>query len=652
MSVDIYDIETYNEAFILCAQDRDTLEKKHFEISWRIDDTERLIEYLNSIQGQIGFNVINFDYPVLHWILQNYKKYNQYTLPQAICEKAQEIIKQEFSSIKENEVLIPQLDLFKIWHYGNKARITSLKYLEFTMEMDNIEDLPFDIYSNLTSEMIDKIIEYCYHDVHATYTFYLKSLGRIKLRKDLSKKYGISLLNRPDVGIAEDLVLHSYCQQTGKDKQEVKKLKTEYDWIQGKNVILPLIEFKTEQMQSWLLQLKEVYLKRMGGFWKGEVISLYGEEYQIGLGGLHIEQKPGIYEISDEQYMAELDCAGMYPTFICNHGMYPAHLGKEFLTLYKEIREARLEAKKSGDKVMDAAGKLIGNGLFGKFGSDFSYYYDLKMLYTTTLNNQLFLLMLIEQCGLNNLKIISANTDSITVFINKKELPILESVTKDWEKVSLHTMEYTPYKKIIYRDVNNYITLKTDNVVKFKGVFDTFEDKNSDKFDGWHKNHSMMIIPIALKEYYINNILPEDTIRNHNNIFDFCKAVKGNKSIEFITRDWVNKEIVEYPQQKKVNRYIVTNNGCQLIKILPPLQNKDGTFKRDKLANYKKDNPAQLNLFDFIPDVVQSVNREFGIEAGYKVQILNIIESKNIQDYDINFDYYINEAYKIINQIK
>jgi len=652
MNVDIYDIETYFEAFILCALDRDTLEKRQFEISHRKNDIKELIKYLKEIKGQIGYNNINFDYPVIHWILNNYQKYNQYSLPQAICEKAQEVIKQEFSAVKYEDVLIPQLDLFKIWHYSNKARITSLKYLEFTMRMDNIEDLPYNIYEELTSEMIDNIIDYCHHDVWTTYQFYLKSTGRVDLRRKLSKKYNLPLMNRPDVGIAEDLVLDSYCKQTGKSKEYVKKLRSEYDWIQGKDVILPDIKFKTDQMQEWLIKLKDIYFKRMGGFWKGDVIELYNEKYQVGLGGIHVEQKPGVYKIDENSYIAEIDCAGMYPTFICNHGMYPAHLGKEFLTLYREIREDRIRAKKSGDKVMDAAGKLQGNGTFGKFGSDFSWLYDLKMLYTTTVNNQLFLLMLIEECGLNNLKIISANTDSITVFIKKDKLSLLESIVKEWEKISLHSMEYTPYNQIVYRDVNNYIAETTEGEIKYKGAFDTFEDKNSVKFDGWHKNHSMMIVSIALKEYFINNTPIETTIKNHNNIFDFCKVVKGIGEATFKTIQWIDRKIVETPQQKKINRYIVTIDGYKLIKILPPLQDDEGNFKKDKLAKFKKENPNQLNMFDFIPDVVQSVNRESEVEAGYKVQILNKIKSKDIKDYNINYDYYIKECYKIINSIK
>ena len=55
------------------------------------------------------------------------------------------------------------------------------------------------------------------------------------------------------------------------------------------------------------------------------------------------------------------------------------------------------------------------------------------------------------------------------------------------------------------------------------------------KFDrDYHKNHSKRIIPLALANYYINDIQPEETIYNHLNkddnysfadnhgIYDFC----------------------------------------------------------------------------------------------------------------------------------
>jgi hypothetical protein len=44
----------------------------------------------------------------------------------------------KFSEIHYKEVLIRQLDLFKMWHYNNAARSTSLKALEISMNFNNV----------------------------------------------------------------------------------------------------------------------------------------------------------------------------------------------------------------------------------------------------------------------------------------------------------------------------------------------------------------------------------------------------------------------------------------------------------------------------------------------------------------------------------
>ena len=650
--IEIYDIETYKRLFLYCAMNRDTKQMVTFEISWRKNDIDALIKHLSTVKGQIGFNNLSFDYPVIHWLLLNYKKYtNGKDLAEAVYNKAQEVIDKEFSSIKDKEVKIPQLDLFRIWHFNNKARGTSLKYLEFNMRMKDIRDLPFDIHGELTSEQIDEIISYCQHDVNSTYLFYTKSIGKIELRKKLEAKYKLPLLNKSDVGIAEELVLDSYCKLTSKDKDEVKKTNTKYNIIKGEDVILPLIKFETTEMIKWLDKLKNTTLKKKEYYWKGEIIKLFNEEYQVGLGGIHHNTKPCIYKSDNNKFLTESDCAGMYPTFISLHNQYPAHLGKDFLTLYKQIREDRMIAKKIGDKLMDAAGKLMGNGTFGKFGSDLSYLYDLKMLYTVTLNNQLFLLMLIEQCGLNNIKVVSANTDSITVFDSTDKLPIFQQIKSDWERISLHTLEDTNYNLLVFRDVNNYIAQTTDNKIKYKGAFDTFEDITSDKFDGWHKNHSMLIVPIAISNYFIKGIPIDETILNHTNIYDFCKVVKGKKGIKFVYRTFSKGILQDIPLQK-INRYIVSNSNGKLIKQLEPLRDDSGNLKKDKINNYRKDNPLQRDLFHFVEDVIVEKNRESEIEAGYNTTILNRIESEDIKNYDINYNYYIKQAKKIIKSLK
>lgn len=642
----IYDIETYYDTFIICLKERDSGDKFHFEISNRKDQSKDLFKFLNYLLhnngGMIGYNNLNFDYPVLHWMMQN-----PYSKSAQICEYAQDIIKSE-----ENTAIwkgIAQLDLYKIWHYDNDARRTSLKYLEFAMRADNIGDLPYDIYENLSSEMIDNIIEYCYHDVENTYNFYLKSVHKIELRKKLSEKYGINLLNKSDVGIAETLLLDSYCKKTGLDKSYVRELRSEYNFIQVKDILFPQISFKTKAMRDWLENFKTVYLKRMEGFWKGDDISLFGETYTIAKGGLHIQQKPGIYIALDDQFIREWDCSGMYPTFISLWRQFPAHLGEEFLELYSDIRDQRMIAKKNGDKVMDAAGKIQGNGSYGKFGSSVSYLYDLKMLYTVTINNQLFLLMLIEECGLNDIKVISANTDSITIHDNNNKSYIFDDIKERWEKISKHTLENTDYKKIVYRDVNNYIALTTDNKVKMKGIFETFE-KFDDKFDGWHKNQSMLVVAKALRDYYLFNKSIEESVKNCTDIFDFCKVVKGKKGIRFISRKFERGIKFETPLQK-VNRYIISDSNVKIIKILDALVDENGNNKRDKLYKYREKNPQQLDMFHFVDDIVIDKDRESEIEANYYCTVLNKIVTKDITNYNINYNYYINECYKIMKEV-
>ncbi len=55
----------------------------------------------------------------------------------------------------------------------------------------------------------------------------------------------------------------------------------------------------------------------------------------------------------------------LYPSMIIEHKFYPPHLGKEFLEVYSQIKEERIEAKHNGDKTKNLTLKLALNGLSG-----------------------------------------------------------------------------------------------------------------------------------------------------------------------------------------------------------------------------------------------------------------------------------------------
>jgi hypothetical protein len=62
----------------------------------------------------------------------------------------------------------------------------------------------------------------------------------------------------------------------------------------------------------------------------------------------------------------------MYPSAIINFGLYPQHLGPEFLNTYKKIREDRIKAKREGNTIINQTYKLALNGISGMLQSEYS----------------------------------------------------------------------------------------------------------------------------------------------------------------------------------------------------------------------------------------------------------------------------------------
>lgn len=124
MNVIIYDIETFQNCFTITLYEIEKDIYYQFVISSLRNDIDKLAIYLTYLFDNnfymVGFNNINFDYPVLHEIIEN-----EIDDANTIYAIAQNIIKQEYSSIAEWQTHIKQIDLFRIWHFDNKARMTS-----------------------------------------------------------------------------------------------------------------------------------------------------------------------------------------------------------------------------------------------------------------------------------------------------------------------------------------------------------------------------------------------------------------------------------------------------------------------------------------------------------------------------------------------
>ena len=480
--VEIYDLETLASCFTYTGYDINTNKVNQFVLHRDKFELLELVQHLKSLRGQIGFNNEDFDYPIEHYILKNWKKWlanyreNESKIINIIYDESQRLINNQnkegfFPSINKKDVIIPQLDLFRIWHYNNKARMTSLKALEISMNYPNVMDMPIDHSNkNVSLEDVKMILDYNLNDVLATYEFYKKSKDKIDLRKSIKSKYGLNCINYSDSKIGEALLLKLYCDELNLNPYDIKKLRTERSCIYVKEIIFDYIDFKSKEFNELLEYFKGIEIKQTKNAFKKSVL-YKGFQYDYGTGGIHGCIKSGVYTSNEEYILIDADVASLYPNVAIKNRLFVEHLGETFIDLYdKDIVQERIRAKKAGEMSISDALKLSANSVYGKSNDKYSFLYDPQYTMATTINGQLLLTMLSESLvdNIRNITMIQANTDGITVRIPRSEQDLYYRLCKEWELKTNLELEYVEYSKMIIRDVNNYSAVTTKGKTKYK----------------------------------------------------------------------------------------------------------------------------------------------------------------------------------------
>lgn len=463
LSYFVYDIETYPTAFTMCVTHPASCFEWEFEISIRKNDYMLFNEFMNLLQRlnatMVGYHNIHFDYPVIHFI---YNKGVSVTVAE-IYHLAMSIISgKPQKMIWDNQRLVNQLDLFKINHFDNKAKRTSLKALEIYMRMKSIKDLPFPPGTILNSQQIDQIIPYNKHDVLATTYFLMRCLEMITFRAELSLKYNINFTNMSDSKIGSEIFIkklndqgiQTHFKDSFNRKQALQTVREQVSLIE---CIPNYIYFQSPEFQAILTQFKATTLvgDNVKKLFSKFTCEHQGIEYVFGGGGIHACRK-GKYESDELMIIVDVDVEGYYPNLIIKNSYYPEHLGNNFPPIFGGIIEERLRVGKKS--TLGKGLKISANGTYGNMGNKYSPFYDLKCLLSVTLTGQLSLLMLIEQTlEIPSCTVIQANTDGYTVLIPRMQMARLEQIVSDWEKLTNLKMEYVYYSRLFIQDVNNYI---------------------------------------------------------------------------------------------------------------------------------------------------------------------------------------------------
>ena len=461
-----YDEETFPNAFTVGFLHRTTRRKWQFEISDRRNDLQLLCRFVEELKRQncrmIGYNSIGFDYPVLHFI---YKNRSACITVADIYNKAMSIIDAPHQAkfahlVWESEWLVEQLDLFKIHHFDNMSKSTSLKVLEFNMRMQNIEDLPFDVGTTLTSEQIDILISYMWHDIDATDKFADETQDQIKFRENLSVKYDKNFMNYNDTKIGSEIFIHEL-EQAGVNcymyvDNKKKVIQTSRDQIKIEDTILHWIEFEHPEFQRILRWFKSQIITETKGVFKDVNCNVNGLQFDFGTGGIHASVNNQIF-LAENDYVVELrDVASYYPNLAIKNKFHPEHLGVEFCNIYEKLYMQRKSHSKG--TVENAALKLALNGTYGNSNNQYSPFYDPFFTMCITINGQLLLCLLAEKLmKAPTLTMIQLNTDGLAYRCHKSDLDYVNGVCSWWEQVTQLELETDHISKFFAKDVNNYL---------------------------------------------------------------------------------------------------------------------------------------------------------------------------------------------------
>lgn len=601
----VYDEECYPNVWLLGAVHVQTGFKYVFEISDRRDDRFQLFAFIEHLKSHgeemVGFNTIGYDYPVLHDIINNIN----YITYSEIYRKSDSIINTEdrFGHIIwGRDMHVKQLDLYKIHHFDNKARAVGLKMLEFAMRMDNIEDLPFKPGQVLTSAEIDILRDYMFHDIEATRLFGEHSEKAIKLRREISEKFGKNFMNHNDTKIGKDYFL----MELEKAGFQTKNVRTKRPFIDLKDVIFPYVKFERPEFNQVLDWLKNQRITETKGVFKNLNADIDGFKFVFGLGGIHGSIESQSVYSNDEMVIVDLDVASYYPNLAIKNKVYPAHFGVAFCDIYESVYETRKTYAKGTAE--NGVFKLALNGVYGDSNNQYSSFFDPQYTMTITINGQMLLCMFAEQAiKIEGLELIQANTDGITVRLPRNRINDLEAIREWWQDLTKLELEEAIYSAMHIRDVNNYIAVYENGKVKRKGAYGHSVDL------AWHQNHSMQVVAKAAESCLVHGRDIREFIYTHDDLYDFLMCVKVPRSSKLM---WGDQQV------QNVSRYYISVDGKPFVKMMPPLP-KNG------------------------PDAPW---REMSVNKGFTVTVCNDIKLASWDN--LNYEFYVAEAEKLVNPLR
>ena len=478
----------------------------------------------------------------------------------------------------------------------------------------------FDRY--ILPKYVEPMLHYNKNDVYLVCEIARQKPDEIKLRYSLGAAFNLNLLCAARSTIADKLLYKFYSERSGLSVDKFKDLRTQRTALSFNKIIFPHICFKTKQLQDLLKDMKKVVIYRTNKDAFEKVIQFYGTTYTIATGGLHSQDRPAVLTSTDKYTYVHYDISSFYPSVMVAYNIAPKHLNNNvFVKMVDYFRLTRIKCKHTKDedglvvagvhnKLAAEALKIVINAIYGKFGFEMFFLFDRFAQMQVTINGQLMVMMVVEALELDGIHVVSANTDGIIVKLPKDKEEDFKRITDDWCAQNKLGADSERYKLFVTRDINNYFDIQSNDKVEYKGGLDPKQYLKDLK-----KGYDMPVVAKAVFEYFAHDTPVMETLRNHKDILDFCKTQNVGKQFEVVYQKVENGKVIDVHSQRHV-RFYVSTKGVIIMK-----------------------------------ENVNS-NQRSVLASGKPVIILNKLDDKDISLRNIDYKYYYEEAYKIINPIK
>lgn len=535
---------------------------------------------LNGDYVFVGFNNKAYDNFLIEDILQNRPtNYIKLKSDSVIKKRPSQFI--DFLNLDTKEQMQPGFSLKKFESMSGMAVEES--------------SIPFDYKDVFTIEQILEVCHYNIQDLRATIKLYKTRKDYFDGKELLVKEYSTS---KTSINYSNGSTAASYLM--GRDKLE--NFEPEDPDIYGVPTGVKLFLENALKVSPEIshLKTKAEREKVMRKEWTSLVMEDHGMVYTWGFGGLHSAKgrietnkrgtKKIVYDVVDETDVQQWDSGSHFPNIMLRDNLLGQVTNK-----FRNLVTERLKNKALGNPLAGTQ-KIIINSVYGLLRLQSSKLYNPKSAIRVNVSGMVAIYNLANHLDLVG-NVYQVNTDGIAF----KPYPdvtqeTLDNIKQRWEDEFKLQLEVSSFKRLIQRDVNNYIAVKQNDKLKLKG--------------GAVGQANGVDVTKASKPTIIDHMLVEKLVYDRpfittvqeGEFMDYCFTLKSMKS-STQTGKMVDENGKVFDNE--VNRTYATKSGGKVLKEkVGDLENAKfpDTPEQMSIANYElpKEPPADLDYSYYI----------------------------------------------------